>query len=87
MVATSKERLPLPQRDDPMSQSVNGRIQVQKSYARNYRFWSIIIALCTMMLLGSLENTVIVTSLPVIVDELKLGRNYIWVTNIFFLTW
>ncbi|KAI1255003.1 hypothetical protein MGN70_003066 [Eutypa lata] len=86
MVATSKERLPLPQRDDPMSQSVNGRIQVQKSYARNYRFWSIIIALCTMMLLGSLENTVIVTSLPVIVDELKLGRNYIWVTNIFFLT-
>ncbi|KAI0007192.1 major facilitator superfamily domain-containing protein [Xylariaceae sp. FL0662B] len=76
--------LPSPPKDDRTSQSAN--YEVQRSYARNYRFWSIIIALCTMMLLGSLENTVIVTSLPVIVDELNLGRNYIWVTNIFFLT-
>ncbi|KXX73519.1 putative MFS-type transporter YusP [Madurella mycetomatis] len=39
-----------------------------------------------MMLLGSLENTVIVTSLPAIVRELNLGKDYVWVGNIFFLT-
>lgn len=44
------------------------------------------LALCTTGLLGALENTVVTTSLPTIVDELQLGRNYIWVTNIFFLT-
>ncbi|KAK0629347.1 major facilitator superfamily domain-containing protein [Bombardia bombarda] len=38
------------------------------------------------MLLGSLENTVIVTSLPEIVKELALGKDYVWVGNIFFLT-
>ncbi|KAK3319403.1 major facilitator superfamily domain-containing protein [Apodospora peruviana] len=36
-----------------------------------------------MIALSSLENTVIVTSLPVIVEELKMGRNYVWVGNIF----
>lgn len=40
-----------------------------------------------MMLLGSLENTVIVTSLPAIVRELNLGKDYVWVGNIFSLTW
>ncbi|AEO71940.1 uncharacterized protein THITE_2032283, partial [Thermothielavioides terrestris NRRL 8126] len=50
-----------------------------------YRFWCVVAALCTMMLLGSLENTVVVTSLPAIARELDLGRNYVWVGNIFFL--
>lgn len=39
-----------------------------------------------MQILLSLENTVVVTSLPTIVQELNLGSNYIWVTNIFFLS-
>lgn len=55
-------------------------------YNRDYRFWCIIISLCTMQILRSLENTVVVTSLPTIVKELSLGSSYIWVTNIFFLT-
>ncbi|KAG8159567.1 hypothetical protein KVR01_010204 [Diaporthe batatas] len=55
------------------------------AYNRDYRFWCIIIALCTMQVLCSLENTVVVTSLPTIVRELGLGSSYIWVTNIFFL--
>ena len=59
--------------------------QSQYVYNRDYRFWSIIIALCTMQLLCSLENTVVVTSLPTIVKQLGLGSSYIWVTNIFFL--
>lgn len=57
----------------------------QYEYTRDYRFWSIIFALCTMQVLCSLENTVVVTSLPTIVRQLGLGSSYIWVTNIFFL--
>ncbi|KAJ4397737.1 hypothetical protein N0V93_001972 [Gnomoniopsis smithogilvyi] len=53
---------------------------------KGYRFWAIILALCITGLLGALENTVVTTSLPTIVDKLALDRNYIWVTNIFFLT-
>ncbi|KAK8124448.1 uncharacterized protein PG998_000207 [Apiospora kogelbergensis] len=56
------------------------------AYQRDYRFWCIIFALCiTMQILCSLENTVVVTSLPTTVNQLGLGSNYIWVTNIFFL--
>ncbi|KAI0022814.1 MFS general substrate transporter [Xylariomycetidae sp. FL0641] len=55
------------------------------TYTRDYRFWLVMAALCTMQILCSLENTVVVTSLPTIVRQLGLGRSYIWVTNIFFL--
>jgi hypothetical protein len=50
------------------------------------RFWAIIATLCVIGLLSSLENTVVTTSLSLIVTKIGLGENYIWVTNIFFLT-
>ncbi|KAL8701125.1 MAG: hypothetical protein Q9224_000640 [Gallowayella concinna] len=53
---------------------------------RDFRFWAIITSLCITGLLSALENTVVVTSLPTIVHDLDLGDNYIWVTNVFFLT-
>ncbi|KAI2610575.1 MFS general substrate transporter [Hypoxylon sp. NC1633] len=59
--------------------------QTEYAYNRDYRFWSIIAALCTMQILCSLENTVVVTSLPTIVRQLDLGSSYIWVTNVFFV--
>ncbi|KAK4031534.1 hypothetical protein C8A01DRAFT_42020 [Parachaetomium inaequale] len=52
----------------------------------NGRFWAIIITCSVIGLLSALENTVITTALPHIVTELELGENYIWVTNVFFLT-
>ncbi|KAF7930902.1 hypothetical protein EAE99_004152 [Botrytis elliptica] len=60
--------------------------QTEYVFNREYRFWCIIIALCTMQILCPLENTVVVTSLPAIVKHLDLGSSYVWVTNIFFLT-
>ncbi|KAK8029815.1 MFS general substrate transporter [Apiospora rasikravindrae] len=71
----------------PPSDKVQGEAQLKEeySYKQDYRFWSIIFALCTMQILCSLENTVVVTSLPTIVHQLGLGSSYIWVTNIFFL--
>jgi hypothetical protein len=53
---------------------------------RGFRFWAIIATLCVIGILSSLENTVVTTSLPYIVQELDLGENYIWITNVFFLT-
>ncbi|KAL0940270.1 multidrug resistance protein fnx1 [Colletotrichum truncatum] len=57
-----------------------------KSYKKDYRFWAILFALCITSLLASLENTVIVTSLPTIVEKLEFGSSYVWVANSFFLT-
>lgn len=53
---------------------------------RGFQFWAIIGTLCVVGILSALENTVVTTSLPFIVKELHLGENYIWVTNVFFLT-
>lgn len=53
---------------------------------RDFRFWAIIASLCITGLLSALENTVVTTSLPTIVRALDLGDNYIWITNVFFLT-
>ncbi|KAI1765223.1 MFS general substrate transporter [Hypoxylon sp. FL1150] len=68
------------------SLDVRDDVKIDRSYMRDHRFWSVIIALSTMVFLGSLENTVIVTSLPYISSELNLGSSYVWVGNIFFLT-
>ncbi|PYI00035.1 multidrug resistance protein fnx1 [Aspergillus ellipticus CBS 707.79] len=56
------------------------------SFERGFRFWIIIATLCVIGILSALENTVVTTSLPYIVTELNMGGNYIWVTNVFFLT-
>ncbi|KAI1389185.1 MFS general substrate transporter [Hypoxylon trugodes] len=56
------------------------------NFQKDYRFWAIIIALCTVSLLSAAENTVVVTSLPTIVEKLGVGKNYVWITNVFFLT-
>ncbi|KXJ94938.1 major facilitator superfamily domain-containing protein [Microdochium bolleyi] len=44
------------------------------------------LSLCITGLLGALENTVVTTSLPTIVEALQIGQDYIWITNVFFLT-
>ncbi|KAM0559333.1 hypothetical protein ACHAPJ_004356 [Fusarium lateritium] len=56
------------------------------AFNRDYRFWMIMFTLVLATLLASLESTVVITSLPTIVESLNLGSSYIWVTNVFFLT-
>jgi len=57
-----------------------------KPLEKGKRFWAIIGSLCVAALLSALENTVVATALPFIVTKLDLGADYIWVTNVFFLT-
>ena len=37
------------------------------------------------LILTAFENTAVTVALPVIVSELELGENYIWITNGFFI--
>ncbi|KAK6955965.1 hypothetical protein Daesc_003612 [Daldinia eschscholtzii] len=53
---------------------------------RDFRFWAIIFALCTVSLLSAAENTVVVTALPTIAEKLNVGQEYVWISNVFFLT-
>lgn len=50
------------------------------------RFWAILITCAVIGLLSALENTVVTTALPYIVADFEMGENYVWITNIFFLT-
>lgn len=72
--------------DAPISQSQPPAGVLNRGAPRDSRFWAIIVSLCFISLLASAENTVIVTSLPTIVERLNMGHEYVWVGNIFFLT-
>ena len=56
-------------------------------FKRGIRFWAIIAGISVTSLQGSLENSVVVTAGPAIVDDLGMGEEYIWITNAFFLCW
>lgn len=58
----------------------------QPAFNRDWRFWMIMVNLTFAVLLAALENTVVITSLPTIVQDIELGSNYIWVTNVYFLS-
>ncbi|KAF7525756.1 hypothetical protein G7054_g10976 [Neopestalotiopsis clavispora] len=52
---------------------------------RGFRFWAVIAGLCIANFQASLENSVVVTSGPKIVEDLQMGEEYIWITNAFFV--
>ncbi|CAH0003357.1 unnamed protein product [Clonostachys byssicola] len=60
--------------------------QESPAFQRNFSFWVVIVALCGVMVMASLENTVVVTSGPVIVADLMMVDTYIWISNAFFVT-
>lgn len=76
-------------REEDRTRVENGSVVAiakKSTMKRGFKFWAIIFALCVTGLLGALENTVVSTSMPTIVEDLGIGDNYIWITNAFFLT-
>lgn len=57
-----------------------------KQTHKDARFYGIIVALSLASSLGGLETTVVTTSLPAIIAELNIGTDYVWITNVLFLT-
>ncbi|KAM0484974.1 hypothetical protein ACHAP7_002995 [Fusarium lateritium] len=82
----SSDQTKPPTGDEEAQNETPGSKQKQPSFNTDYRFWMIMFTLVLATLLASLEATVVITSLPTIVENLKLGTSYIWVTNVFFLT-
>lgn len=70
----------------PAGPSADNKPSSPPAFKPNGRFWAIISTCAVIGLLSALENTVVTTALPHIVTELTLGENYVWVTNVFFLT-
>lgn len=50
-----------------------------------WRLRVIIVGLGVTLLLTALENTVVTVAMPVIISDLGMGSDYIWITNAFFI--
>ncbi|KAH7133366.1 major facilitator superfamily domain-containing protein [Dactylonectria estremocensis] len=77
-----KENLEENETDSPSTEQK----KAPPAFNRDWRFWMIMLTLVISTLLSSLESTVVITSLPTIVGDLKIGSDYIWITNVYFLT-
>lgn len=52
----------------------------------DYRFWCILASLGIGVTMAGVENTIIVTALPFIIEDLGNGKTYVWIANVHFLT-
>lgn len=78
--------VPLGDRAENETDSPSTEQAKKPAFNRDWRFWMIMVTLVISTLLSSLESTVVITSLPTIVGDLKIGSDYIWITNVYFLT-
>ncbi|KAI0019239.1 MFS general substrate transporter [Xylariomycetidae sp. FL0641] len=53
---------------------------------RGLAFWAIIIGLGITLLLSALEHSVLVTAAPIVLADIPLGDDWVWLTNAFFLS-
>lgn len=56
-----------------------------KPFKPTRRFWLVMLSISAMSLCGSVEGTIVVNALPMIVAALGGGNLYLWVPNAFFL--
>ncbi|KAK8079267.1 hypothetical protein PG994_003074 [Apiospora phragmitis] len=61
-------------------------VQQKRQTQKGLRLWAILAVLALASLLTALEATISSTVLPVIVQDLGGGDDYIWVANAYFLT-
>lgn len=50
------------------------------------RLYAIVVGLGIANLLAALENNVVAIAAPVILTDLKVGVDFVWITNAFFLS-
>lgn len=78
---------PGPSSAEVLSKStINGPSELDNpDFERGFRFWAIIIGLGISTLLAALEHTVVTTAGPLILEDLDLKENFVWITNAFFI--
>ncbi|KAI0106402.1 MFS general substrate transporter [Nemania sp. FL0031] len=70
--------------DVPASTTATGT--PSRAFKPGFRVYAIVVGLGVTNLLAALENTVVSVAAPVLLTDLDLGANFIWVTNAFFLS-
>ncbi len=50
-----------------------------------FRVYAVVVGLGVANLLAALENTVLTIAAPVVLTDLELGDNFVWILNAFFL--
>ncbi|KAI0450751.1 major facilitator superfamily domain-containing protein [Xylaria acuta] len=90
-LASAPETATTPPGHDPDSAQSDDAVVVEEDdnepddFHPGWRLWAIIAGMTVALILTAFENTAITVALPIIVSELNLGENYIWVTNGFFI--
>jgi hypothetical protein len=86
--AKTSSDTPVTMTNSPIAEEA-GRQQDAKPPETHYplSFWLCFAGLCGTGLISGLDSTVLSTSLPTIIDDLDGGSNYVWVVNVYFLTW
>ncbi|KAI0382375.1 MFS general substrate transporter [Hypomontagnella monticulosa] len=69
----------------PQETSTSCETNSQPAFKLSFWVYAIVVGLGITNLLASLENTVVSVAAPVILTDLHLGDDYIWITNAFFL--
>ncbi|XXH01892.1 Nucleolar protein 9 [Hypoxylon texense] len=67
---------------DAINVGANDFNKIRKSFG----FWAIIIGLGITLWLAALENSVLTTAAPAILNDIPMGDNWVWLTNAFFLS-
>lgn len=75
----------LPEKEEPTTQDDDGP-DAEPEFKPDYRFWIIIATFSLLIFISTLENSIIGTALPVIVEELNIGSNYVWVAHVQLLS-
>ncbi|CAG9986857.1 unnamed protein product [Clonostachys byssicola] len=67
------------------SAGVNDDVDEPDDFHPGWRLWAIIAGLIVALILTAFENTAVSVAMPVIVADLNMGDEYIWITNGFFV--
>jgi hypothetical protein len=90
-LASASQPVPTPSSNDQESKQIDSATIVQDDkdepddFHPGWRLRAIIAGMIVALILTAFENTAVSVALPVIVADLDLGDNYIWVTNGFFI--
>ncbi|KAI0434879.1 major facilitator superfamily domain-containing protein [Xylaria sp. FL1042] len=91
-LASASETVPAPSSSEPESKQSDSVAILEDDehepddFHPGWRLWAIIAGMTVALILTAFENTAVTVALPIIVSDLNLGENYIWLTNAFFIS-
>ena len=84
-MAAEAEKTVLSTSDESVIQNPTASEDIEQ-WKPDRRLWAIVGSLAFLNMVGGLENTITVVALPTIVADIKGGSNYVWISDIQFIT-